>query len=81
MRIILCGMPDFANSRVMEQPNQALEDARRAGIDLDLLETNLALSVKERWQQHDAAMELALKLEAAGKARDAKLQSITAASL
>jgi hypothetical protein len=64
----------------MEQPNQALEEARRAGIDLDLLDTNLALSVKERWQQHDAAMKLALKLEAAGKVRDARLQSITAAS-
>jgi len=62
----------------MEQPNQALEDARRAGIDLDLLDTNLALSVKERWLQHDAAMELAFKLEEAGKARDAKLRSITA---
>ena len=64
----------------MDQPNQALEDARRAGIDLDLLDTNLALSVKERWQQPDAAMELALKLEEAGKARDARLQSNTATS-
>jgi hypothetical protein len=63
----------------MEQPDQALEDARRAGIDLDLLETNLALSVKDRWRQHDAALELALKLEAAGKVRDAKLQPTAAA--
>lgn len=61
----------------MDSPNQAIEDARRAGIDIDLLDTNLALSVKERWAQHDAAMELALKLEMAGKARDAKLRSIT----
>ena len=80
VRIILCGVPHLANSRVMEQPNKALEEARRAGIDLDLLDTNLALSVKERWQQHDAAMELALKLEEAGKARDARLQSNTATS-
>ena len=57
---------------------EALEAARRAGIDLDLLDTNLALSVKERWEQHNGAMELALKLEEAGKARDAKLQSHTA---
>jgi hypothetical protein len=64
----------------MDQPDQALEEARRAGIDLDLLDTNLAMTVKERWQQHDAALELALKLETAGKARDARLQSNTAAA-
>ncbi|MDP1579449.1 MAG: hypothetical protein Q8M02_04170 [Candidatus Didemnitutus sp.] len=58
----------------MDNPAQALEDARRAGIDLDLLDANLALTVKERWSQHDAALELALKLEEAGKNRDAKLQ-------
>lgn len=64
----------------MSQTDQidAIEAARRAGIDVDLLDTNLALTVKERWEQHDAAMELALKLEEAGKARDAKLQSHTA---
>lgn len=62
----------------MENPAQAIEDARRAGIDLDLLDTNLALSVKERWSQHDAALELALKLEQAGRNRDAKLRPIAA---
>ena len=60
--------------RGMDDPTQVLEEARRAGIDLDLLDTNLALSVKERWNQHDAALELALKLEEAGTNRDAKLQ-------
>jgi hypothetical protein len=64
----------------MENPAQALEDARRAGIDLDLLDSNLALPVKERWAQHDGALELALKLEAAGKARDAKLRPTAAAA-
>lgn len=62
----------------MENPAQALEEARRAGIDLDLLDTNLALSVKERWSQHDAALELALQLEEAGRNRDAKLQPTAA---
>lgn len=62
----------------MENPAQALEDARRAGIDLDLVDTNLALPVKERWAQHNAALELALKLAEAGKVRDAKLQSVAA---
>lgn len=50
----------------MDNPAQALEEARRAGIDLDLLDANLALSVDERWKQHDAALELALKLQAKG---------------
>lgn len=44
---------------------QALEAARAAGIDLEMLETNLELSVKERWAQHDAALEFADKLVAA----------------
>lgn len=64
----------------MNAAEQALEDARRAGIDLDLLDTNLALSVKERWQQHDAALALALKLQAAGELRNARLQSTAAAT-
>jgi hypothetical protein len=62
----------------MDTPAQAFEEARRAGIDLDLLDSNLALSVKERWGQHEAALELALKLEQAGKDRDAKLRPIAA---
>jgi len=65
----------------MKSAEQALEEARRAGIDLDLLDTNLALCVKERWQQHDSALELALKLQAAGKLKNARLQSPSAASL
>lgn len=65
-RIILCGAPDFANSRAMEQPNQALEDARRAGIDLDLLDSNLALTYEERALRHESALELVLALREAG---------------
>lgn len=52
----------------MNENEQAWEDARQAGIDLSLLEANLALSVKERWQQHDSALALVLKLEEAGRA-------------
>lgn len=47
-----------------------LEEARRFGIDLDMIDTNLALTVKQRWEQHEAALALAMKLEAAGKKRD-----------
>ena len=32
----------------MENPAQALEEARRAGIDLSLLDSNLALTYEER---------------------------------
>lgn len=57
-----------------EQQQQALESARAAGIDLDLLDLNLSLSVAERWRQHDQALELVEKLEAARKERDDALQ-------
>jgi len=42
---------------------------------------NLALSVKERREQHDGALELALKLQAAGKLKDARLQSSASSTL
>jgi hypothetical protein len=50
------------------EQKEALEAARRAGIDLSLIEANLALSVRDRWQQHDAA--LLLSAEKAGKRQD-----------
>jgi hypothetical protein len=60
--------------REMNPTDNAIEEARRAGIDLDLLDTNLSLSVAERWRQHDAALELALKLQRAAKNRDGEFQ-------
>jgi hypothetical protein len=36
----------------MEQTDPALEEARRAGIDLDLLDSNLALTYEERALRH-----------------------------
>ena len=66
MRIILCGRPALANSSDMEQPNQALEVARRAGIDLDLLESNLALTYEQRVLRHESALELMLALKETG---------------
>jgi len=61
----------------VNQTEKVFEDARSAGIDLDLIDTNLALSVAERWRQHDAAVNLAVKLQMAMKARDAGLQHST----
>ncbi|ATC64318.1 hypothetical protein CMV30_10325 [Nibricoccus aquaticus] len=49
----------------MTQSERALEDARQAGIDLDLLDTIQSLSIAERWRQHDAAANLADKLATA----------------
>ena len=53
---------------------RTFEEARQAGIDLDLIDTNLSLPVRERWRQHDAALALILKLEQAKAADDAGLQ-------
>lgn len=57
----------------MNPAEQVLEAARQAGIDLDLLDTNLALSPEERWRQHDGALKVILELQAAKLARDAGL--------
>lgn len=64
----------------MNPDEAAIEEARKAGFDLDLIDTNLSLSVAERWRQHDAALELALALEQARKNRDAGLQPIAPAA-
>ena len=55
----------------------AIEEARRAGFDLNLIETNLSLSPEERWRQHDMALNVILELEEARMARDARLQAAT----
>jgi hypothetical protein len=50
----------------MDNPAQAIEEARRAGIDLDELDKNLARTVTERIKRHDEALTLALELQAEG---------------
>jgi len=52
----------------MENPAQALEEARRAGIDLSLLDSNLALTYEERVLRHASAQELMWALKEAGAA-------------
>jgi hypothetical protein len=58
------------------EKHAALEAARLAGIDLDLLDSNLALSPQERWRQHDGALELVLKLQEAREKLNAQLQPV-----
>ncbi|MBA4137260.1 MAG: hypothetical protein C0518_08095 [Opitutus sp.] len=71
---------DFENTHTVSSPNQSFEPtdaiaaAERAGIDLSLIDVNLSLSVKERWEQHDAALELILKLQQGRERADAELQ-------
>ena len=50
----------------MDNPAQALEDARRAGIDLNLLDVNLALTYEQRIERHESALELMQALRKAG---------------
>ncbi|MBS0631268.1 MAG: hypothetical protein JSS11_05100 [Verrucomicrobia bacterium] len=60
----------------MESPptvDPAIEAARNAGFDIDLIDTNLALPVEERWRQHNMALEILLKFERARVERDARL--------
>jgi hypothetical protein len=52
----------------MDNPAQALEEARRAGIDLSLLDSNLALTYEERVLRHESALELVWALKEAGAA-------------
>jgi hypothetical protein len=59
----------------MNNPAQALEEARRAGIDLDLLESNLALSYEERVLRHESAQELMWALKEAGAAYEKSASS------
>jgi hypothetical protein len=58
-----------------EKEDPAIGAARRAGFDIDLLDSNLALTVAQRWRQHDNALEFALALEEARIARDAGIQT------
>jgi hypothetical protein len=46
----------------------AIEEARRAGFDLDLLDSNLALTPEQRALRHDSALELVHALREAGAA-------------
>ena len=73
-RISLCGRRQTGFVERMVPENELFEQAREAGIDLDLIDTNLALSVEERWRQHDGALRFILKLQEAKAAHDTGLQ-------
>ena len=62
----------------MNPHDQAIEEARQAGFDLNLVDCNLALPIEERWRQHNLALEMALELQQARIDRDARLRSTPA---
>jgi hypothetical protein len=45
----------------------AIEAAKRAGIDLRLVDDNLRLTPEQRALQHQAALDFALEVERAGQ--------------
>lgn len=55
-----------------QEKTDALEAARLAGIDLHLVESNLALTPEQRVLRHESALELAQALREAGAALYAK---------
>lgn len=46
---------------------QILAEAIQAGVDLEMLEHNLALAPEERARQHDDALALVLEVKQAGE--------------
>lgn len=63
---------DWRNSRAgvtlprMKVDDKAIAEAKKAGFDLSLVDSNLRLSYEERVLRHEAARELAGALRAAG---------------
>lgn len=58
-----------------EKPQSAWEEAEAEGMDMSLIDCNLAKSVWERMINHDRALEFALQLRAAMKRRNADVST------
>ncbi len=63
----------------MDENERALEEARKAGFDLDLIDSNLALTPEQRALRHASALELAQALREAGAAYEQSTQTPTKA--
>lgn len=63
-----------------DEARAAIAEAERAGHDLSLVDSNLRLPVEERLLRHDAALEFALELRAAGEKSRARTASAAAAA-
>lgn len=62
-------------------PTHPIEDAIRAGFDLSLIEESLSYSHEKRLLQHQAALDLVLEMERAGRYLRERAESPTAASV
>jgi hypothetical protein len=62
----------------MNSADKALEEARQAGFDLNLVDLNLALTPEERVLRHAAALALAQEMREAGEALRAQSTSVAA---
>jgi hypothetical protein len=58
----------------MATPRDTIEEAKKAGFDLSLVEASLALTPEERARQHDQALALVLEFDRIRRERDAKLE-------
>ena len=59
----------------------AIEEAEQAGFDSSLIDANLSYSYEKRALLHDAALELALEMEKAGRQLRGESQLINSAPL
>ena len=65
----------------MSDPVYLIKEAERAGFDLSLIEESLSYSYEQRAVHHQAALNLALEIERAGRQLRDRDQSTAAASL
>jgi hypothetical protein len=62
----------------MNADEAAIEEARRAGFDLSLIESNLALTPEERALRHESALELVLALREAAASHEKSTPAVAA---
>jgi hypothetical protein len=65
----------------MSEPANPIEEAERAGFDLSLIEESLSYSYEQRALHHQAALNLAIEMERAGRQLRDRDQSTASASL
>jgi hypothetical protein len=65
----------------MSRPLDPIEEAERAGFDLSLIDESLSYSYEQRARHHQAALNLALEMENAGRQIRDRHQPTTSACL
>ena len=65
---------------MMANQRDTIKEAEKAGFDLSLVDSSLALTHEERARQHDQALALVLEFDRIRRERDAKLESPAAAA-